>query len=160
MEFFDDPEEAKLRTMQEFFRIWAWSQKERKRTGVNPLYSLMLSVRNTKEARKKAEDKVSDECEEQTIRKGLVLGKTIPMLAQEKQLIAMKVDKIMNDPDLWRGHYRDKEVLAMFYLDDSANPVCCNESVKRFSAKVKIPRWQVKRTLRSALLYFATLYGD
>lgn len=49
MEFIGDPQEDKLRTMQEFLRFWAWSQKERRRTGVNPLYSLMMSVRNAEE---------------------------------------------------------------------------------------------------------------
>ena len=28
MEFIGDPQEEKLRTMQEFLRFWAWSQKE------------------------------------------------------------------------------------------------------------------------------------
>lgn len=160
MEFIGDPQEEKLRTMQEFLRFWAWSQKERKRTGVNPLYSLIMSVRNAEEELKRIEQKVADKDNPNAARRGLTLGKSIPMTRIEKQLIARKVDKIMNDPDLWRGHYRDKEVLAMFYLDPSANPRGCNESVKAFSKSFRVPRWQVKNMIRSALAYFSTLYGE
>lgn len=160
MEFLGDPQEEKLRTMQEFLRFWAWSQKERKRTGINPLYSLMMSVRNAEEELKRIEQKVADKNNPNAAWRGLTLGKPIPMTRMEKQLIARKVDKIMNDPELWRGHYRDKEVLAMFYLERSANPMGCNESVKAFSKSLRVPRWQVKGMLRPALLYFSTLYGE
>lgn len=160
MEFIGDPQESKLRTMQEFIRFWAWSQKERKRTGVNPLYSLMMSVRNAEEELKRIERKVADKDNPNAARRGLTLGKPIPMTRIEKQLIARKVDKIMNDPELWRGHYRDKEVLAKFYLERSANPMGCNESVKVFSKSFRVPRWQVKNMIRAALLYFSALYGE
>ncbi|HIU85186.1 MAG TPA: hypothetical protein IAC66_07475 [Candidatus Aphodousia gallistercoris] len=159
MEFFGDPQEEKLRAMQEFLRLWAWSQKERKRTGINPLYSLMVSVRNAEEEIKRIEQKALDN-NPNAARRGLTLGKPIPMTRNEKQLIAHKVDSIMNDPELWRGHYRDKEVLAKFYLDSSANPKGCNESVKLFSRSMHVPRWQVKNMIRSALLYFSMLYGE
>ena len=160
MEFLGDPQEEKLRTMQEFLRFWAWSQKERKRTGVNPLYSLMMSVRNAEEELKRIEQKVADKDNPNAARRGLTLGKPIPITRIEKQLIARKVDAIMNDPELWRGHYRDKEVLVKFYLDRSASPFGCNESVKYFSKSLRVPRWQVKNMVRSAILYFSTLYGD
>lgn len=160
MEFFDDPEEAKLRTMQEFLRFWAWSQKERKRTGINPLYSLMMSVRNAEEELKRIEQKVAEKDNPNAARRGLTLGKPIPMTRIEKQMIASKVDRIMNDPELWRGHYRDKEVLASFYLDSSANARGCHESVKALSKALRIPRWEVKRAVRTALIFFSTLYGE
>lgn len=160
MEFLGDPQEDKLRTMQEFLRFWAWSQKERKRTGVNPLYSLMMSVRNAEEELKRIEQKVADKDNPNAARRGLTLGKPIPMTRIEKQLITQKVDKILSDPELWRGHYRDKEVLVKFYLDRSASPFGCNESVKAFSKSIRVPRWQVKNMVRSAILYFSTLYGD
>lgn len=146
MEFLGDPQEYKLREMQQYLRWWAWSQKERKKTGINVLYPLMMSVRRTEET-------------EKNVRRGLVLDQKIPVTRIEKQIIARKVDKIMNDPELWRGHYRDKEILAMFYLDPSANPRGCNESVKVFSKSLRVPRWQVKNMIRSALIYFSTLYG-
>ena len=160
MEFIGDPQEEKLRTMQEFLRLWAWSQKERKRTGVNPLYSLMMSVRNAEEELKRIEQKVADKDNPNAAWRGLTLGKPIPMTRIEKQLIARKVDKIMNDPELWRGHYRDKEVLAKFYLERSANPMGCNESVKDAAITFRVPRWQVKNMIRPALAYFSTLWGD
>ena len=147
MEFFGDPEESKLRLMQEYLRIWAWSQKERRGTGVNVLYPLMMSVRRIENS-------------EKNVRRGLVLGQRIPMSSMEKHQIAMKVDKIMNDPELWRGHYRDKEILAKFYLDKTANPLGCNESVKAFAKQFKVPRWQVKNMLRLSVLYFAVIYGN
>lgn len=147
MEFLGDPQECKLREMQQYLRWWAWSQKERKKTGINVLYPLMMSVRRTEET-------------EKNVRRGLVLDQKIPMTRIEKQMIARKVDAIMNDPELWRGHYRDKEVLAMFYLDPSANPRGCNESVKVFSKSLRVPRWQVKNMIKSALIYFSTLYGE
>ena len=160
MEFIGDPLEDILRAMLEFLRLWAWSQKERKRTGVNPLYSLMMSVRNAEEELKRIEQKVADKDNPNAAWRGLTLGKPIPMTRIEKQLIARKVDKIMNDPELWRGHYRDKEVLAKFYLERSANPMGCNESVKVFSKSFRVPRWQVKNMIRPALAYFSTLWGD
>lgn len=160
MEFIGDPQESKIRTMQEYIRFWAWSQKERKRTGVNPLYSLMMSVRNAEEELKRIERKVADKDNPNAARRGLTLGKLIPMTRIEKQLIARNVDKIMNAPELWRGHYRDKELQATFYLHPSANPRACNESVKVFSRTLRMPRWQVKNVLRTALLYFSTLYED
>lgn len=147
MEFLGDPQEYKLREMQQYLRWWAWSQKERKKTGINVLYPLMMSVRRTEET-------------EKNVRRGLVLDQKIPVTRIEKQIIARKVDAIMNDPDLWRGHYRDKEILAMFYLDSSANPRGCNESIKAFSKSFRVPRWQVKNMIRSALAYFSTLYGE
>ncbi len=147
MEFLGDPQEYKLREMQQYLRWWAWSQKERKKTGINVLYPLMMSVRRTEET-------------EKNVRRGLVLDQKIPVTRIEKQIIARKVDAIMNDPDLWRGHYRDKEVLAMFYLERSANPMGCNESVKVFSKSFRVPRWQVKNMIRSALAYFSMLYGE
>lgn len=147
MEFFDDPEESKLRLMQEYLRIWAWSQKERRRTGVNVLYPLMMSVRRIEKS-------------EENVRRGLVLGQRIPVSSMGKHQIAVKVDKIMNDPEQWRGHYRDKEILAKFYLDKTANPLGGNESVKAAAKQLRMPRWQVKNALRTALLYFANLYGD
>ena len=79
MEFIGDPQEEKLRTMQEFLRFWAWSQKERKRTGVNPLYSLMMSVRNAEEELKRIEQKVADKDNLNAAWRGLTLGKPIPM---------------------------------------------------------------------------------
>lgn len=160
MEFIGDPQESKLRTMQEFIRFWAWSQKERKRTGVNPLYSLMMSVRNAEEELKRIEQKVAEKDNPNAARRGLTLGKPIPMTRIEKQLITQKVDKILSDPELWRGHYRDKEVLVKFYLDRSASPFGCNESVKAFSKSFRVPRWQVKNMVRSALAYFSTLYRE
>lgn len=160
MEFIGDPQESKLRTMQEFLRFWAWSQKERKRTGVNPLYSLMMSVRNAEEELKRIEQKVTNKDNPNAARRGLTLGKPIPITRIEKQLITQKVDKILSDPELWRGHYRDKEVLVKFYLDRSASPFGCNESVKAFSKSFRVPRWQVKNMIRSALMYFSTLYGE
>lgn len=147
MEFLGDPQESKLRTMQEFLRFWAWSQKERKKTGINVLYPLMMSVRRTEET-------------EKNVRRGLVLDQKIPVTRIEKQIIARKVDAIMNDPEQWRGHYRDKEILAKFYLDKTANPLGGNESVKAAAKQLRMPRWQVKNALRTALLYFANLYGD
>ena len=147
MEFLGDPQEYKLREMQQYLRWWAWSQKERKKTGINVLYPLMMSVRRTEET-------------EKNVRRGLVLDQKIPVTRIEKQMIARKVDAIMNDPELWRGHYRDKEVLAKFYLERSANPMGCNESVKVFSKSFRVPRWQVKNMIRSALAYFSTLYGE
>ena len=160
MEFIGDPQEEKLRTMQEFLRFWAWSQKERKRTGVNPLYSLMMSVRNAEEELKRIEQKVADKGNPNAAWRGLTLGKPIPMTRIEKQLIARKVDKIMNDPELWRGHYRDKEVLAAFYLDRSANWRGCNELERAFCRQFRVRKGEAKQMLRGALLYFSTLYGE
>ena len=145
MEFLGDPQEEKLRTMQEFLRFWAWSQKERKRTGINPLYSLMMSVRNAEEELKRIEQKVTDKNNPNAAWRGLTLGKPIP---------------IMNDPELWRGHYRDKEVLAMFYLDPSANPRGCNEHERLFARRFRVYRGMAREMLRTALLYFSTLWGD
>ncbi len=147
MEFLGDPQEYKLREMQQYLRWWAWSQKERKKTGINVLYPLMMSVRRTEET-------------EKNVRRGLVLDQKIPVTRIEKQLIARKVDKIMNDPDLWRGHYRDKEVLAMFYLDPSANPRGCNEHERLFARRFRVYRGMAREMLRGALLYFSTLYGE
>ena len=121
MEFIGDPQEEKLRTMQEFLRFWAWSQKERRRTGVNPLYSLMMSVRNAEEELKRIEQKVADKDNPNAARRGLTLGKPIPMTRIEKQLIARKVDKIMKDPDFCRGHHRDKEAVSMYIIRIRAN---------------------------------------
>lgn len=160
MEFIGDPQEEKLRTMQEFLRFWAWSQKERKRTGINPLYSLMMSVRNAEEELKRIEQKVADKGNPNAAWRGLTLGKPIPMTRIEKQLIARKVDKIMNDPDLWRGHYRDKEVLAAFYLERSANWRGCNELERAFCRQFRVRKGEAKQMLRGALLYFSTLYGE
>lgn len=129
---------------------------ERKRTGVNPLYSLMMSVRNAEEELKRIEQKVADKDNPNAAR----LGKPILMTRIEKQLIARKVDKIMNDPELWRGHYRDKEVLAMFYLDPSANPRGCNEHERLFARRFRVYRGMAREMLRTALLYFSTLYGE
>ena len=160
MEFIGDPQEEKLRTMQEFLRFWAWSQKERRRTGVNPLYSLMMSGRNSEEELKRIEQKVADKGNPNAAWRGLTLGKPIPMTRMEKQLIARKVDKIMNDPELWRGHYRDKEVLAAFYLDRSANWRGCNELERAFCRQFRVRKGEAKQMLRGALLYFSTLYGE
>lgn len=160
MEFLGDPQEEKLRTMQEFLRFWAWSQKERKRTGINPLYSLMMSVRNAEEELKRIEQKVADKGNPNAAWRGLTLGKPIPMTRMEKQLIARKVDKIMNDPELWRGHYRDKEVLAAFYLDRSANWRGCNELERAFCRQFRVRKGEAKQMLRGALLYFSALWGD
>lgn len=160
MEFIGDPQEEKLRTMQEFLRFWAWSQKERRRTGVNPLYSLMMSVRNAEEELKRIEQKVADKGNPNAAWRGLTLGKPIPMTRMEKQLIARKVDKIMNDPELWRGHYRDKEVLAAFYLDRSANWRGCNELGRAFCRQFRVRKGEAKQMLRGALLYFSALWGD
>lgn len=160
MEFIGDPQESKLRTMQEFIRFWAWSQKERKRTGANPLYSLMMSVRNAEEELKRIERKVADKDNPNAARRGLTLGKPIPMTRIEKQLIARKVDKIMNDPELWRGHYRDKEVLAAFYLERSANWRGCNELERAFCRQFRVRKGEAKQMLRGALLYFSMLYGE
>lgn len=160
MEFIGDPQEEKLRTMQEFLRFWAWSQKERKRTGVNPLYSLMMSVRNADAELKRIEQKVADKDNPNAAWRGLTLGKPIPMTRIEKQLIARKVDKIMNDPNLWRGHYRDKEVLAAFYLERSANWRGCNELERAFCRQFRVRKGEAKQMLRGALLYFSTLYGE
>lgn len=160
MEFIGDPQEEKLRTMQEFLRFWAWSQKERRRTGVNPLYSLMMSVRNAEEELKRIEQKVADKGNPNAAWRGLTLGKPIPMTRMEKQLIARKVDKIMNDPELWRGHYRDKEVLAAFYLDRSANWRGCNELERAFCRQFRVRKGEAKQMLRGALLYFSALWGD
>ena len=160
MEFIGDPQEENLRTMQEFLRFWAWSQKERRRTGVNPLYSLMMSVRNAEEELKRIEQKVADKGNPNAAWRGLTLGKPIPMARIEKQLIARKVDKIMNDPELWRGHYRDKEVLAAFYLERSANWRGCNELERAFCRQFRVRKGEAKQMLRGALLYFSTLYGE
>lgn len=160
MEFLNDPQESKLRSMQEFLRIWAWSQKERKRTGINPLYSLMMSVRNAEEELKRIEQKVADKDNPNAAWRGLTLGKPIPMTPIEKQLIARKVDKIMNDPELWRGHYRDKEVLASFYLERSANWRGCNELERAFCRQFRVRKGEAKQMLRGAILYFSTLYGE
>lgn len=160
MEFLGDPQEEKLRTIQEFLRFWAWSQKERKRTGINPLYSLMMSVRNAEEELKRIEQKVADKGNPNAAWRGLTLGKPIPMTRMEKQLIARKADKIMNDPELWRGHYRDKEVLAAFYLDRSANWRGCNELERAFCRQFRVRKGEAKQMLRGALLYFSALWGD
>lgn len=160
MEFLGDPQEEKLRTMQEFLRFWAWSQKERKRTGINPLYSLMMSVRNAEEELKRIEQKVADKGNPNAAWRGLTLGKPIPMTRMEKQLIARRVDKIMNDPELWRGHYRDKEVLAAFYLERSANWRGCNELERAFCRQFRVRKGEAKQMLRGALLYFSMLYGE
>ena len=146
MEFFGDPQEYKLREMQQYLRWWAWSQKERKKTGINVLYPLMMSVRRTEET-------------EKNVRRGLALDQKIPVTRIEKQIIARKVDAIMNDPDLWRGHYRDKEILAMFYLDQSANPRGCNEHERVFAKRFRVYRGRAVSMIRSALWYFSTLYG-
>ena len=95
MEFIGDPQEEKLRTMQEFIRFWAWSQKERRRTGVNPLYSLMMSVRNAEEELKRIEQKVADKDNPNAARRGLTLGKPIPITKIEKQLIGGTLGKII-----------------------------------------------------------------
>lgn len=147
MEFLGDPQEYKLREMQQYLRWWAWSQKERKKTGINVLYPLMMSVRRTEET-------------EKNVRRGLVLDQKIPVTRIEKQIIARKVDAIMNDPDLWRGHYRDKEVLAAFYLERSANWRGCNELERAFCRQFRVRKGEAKQMLRGALLYFSTLYGE
>lgn len=147
MEFLGDPQEYKLREMQQYLRWWAWSQKERKKTGINVLYPLMMSVRRTEET-------------EKNVRRGLVLDQKIPVTRIEKQIIARKVDAIMNDPDLWRGHYRDKEILAMFYLDQSANPRGCNEHERVFARRFRVYRGRAVSMIRNALWYFSTLYGE
>lgn len=147
MEFLGDPQEYKLREMQQYLRWWAWSQKERKKTGINVLYPLMMSVRRTEET-------------EKNVRRGLVLDQKIPVTRIEKQMIARKVDAIMNDPELWRGHYRDKEVLAAFYLERSANWRGCNELERAFCRQFRVRKGEAKQMLRGALLYFSTLYGE
>lgn len=160
MEFLGDPQEEKLRTMQEFLRLWAWSQKERRRTGVNPLYWLMASVRNHEAELTRIEQKVADKNNPNAARRGLTLGKSIPMTRIEKQLIARKVDAIMCDPELWRGHYRDKEVLASYYLDQSANWRGCNEMGRAFCRQFKVRKKEANEMLRKALIYFSILYGE
>lgn len=147
MEFLGDPQEYKLREMQQYLRWWAWSQKERKKTGINVLYPLMMSVRRTEET-------------EKNVRRGLVLDQKIPVTRIEKQMIARKVDAIMNDPELWRGHYRDKEILATFYLDRSANCRGCNELERAFCRLFRVRKDEAKRMLRVALSYFSLLYGE
>lgn len=72
----------------------------------------MASVRNHEAELKRIEKKVADKSNPKAARRGLTLGKSIPMTRIEKQLIARKVDAIICDLELWRGHYRDKEVLA------------------------------------------------
>lgn len=158
MEFLGDPQETELRTVQFYLQFWAWSQQERKRTVINPIWRMMMSVRQSEEALKKIETKVKEN-NKNDVRRGLVLGKTIPILAIEKQMIASKVDRIMNDPELWRGHYGDKEALLMFFLDSNSNSKGCNQSLRTFASKKKIYRGEAREILRRALLFFSTLYG-
>ena len=151
MDFYGNPFAEQLNTLHEFFRWWAWSNHERKKTGINVLYPLMMSVRNTDEHQKNIEENV---------RRNLVLGQPIRVPAIERHLIASKIDKIMNDPDLWRGHYGDRLTLVTYYLDDTANIRGVNQSVKRFAAQMKVPRWNVKPMIRTALIYFSSLWAN
>lgn len=147
MEFLGDPQEYRLREMQQYLRWWAWSQRERRKTGINVLYPLMMSVRRAEKT-------------EENVRRGLVLDQKINVTSIEKHMIAQKVDRIMSDPELWRGHYHDKVVLAAFYLDNTANWRGCNEFERAFCRQFRVCRRDVKEMLRSALLYFSALYGD
>lgn len=150
MDFYGDPFAEQLNTLHEFFRWWAWSNHERKKTGMNVLYPLMMSVRNTEEHQKKVEENV---------RRNLVLGQPIRVPAIERHLIASKIDKIMNDPDLWRGHYGDRMTLVCYYLDRTANPIGCDQRERVFATRMRVSRREVKSMVRTALIYFSTLWS-
>ena len=150
MDVYGDPFAEQLNTLHEFFRWWAWSNHERKKTGMNVLYPLMMSVRNTEEHQKKVEENV---------RRNLVLGQPIRVPAIERHLIASKIDKIMNDPDLWRGHYGDRMTLVCYYLDRTANPIGCDQRERVFATRMRVSRREVKSMVRTALIYFSTLWS-
>lgn len=151
MDFYGDPFAERLNTLHEFFRWWAWSNHERKKTGINVLYPLMMSVRNTEEHQKDIEENV---------RRNLVLGQPIRVPAIERHLIASKIDKIMNDPDLWRGHYGDRMTLVCYYLDRTANPIGCDQRERVFATKMRVSRREVKPMVRTALIYFSSLWAN
>lgn len=117
---------------------------------MNVLYPLMMSVRNTEEHQKKVEENV---------RRNLVLGQPIRVPAIERHLIASKIDKIMNDPDLWRGHYGDRMTLVCYYLDRTANPIGCDQRERVFATRMRVSRREVKSMVRTALIYFSTLWS-
>lgn len=150
MDFYGDPFAEQLNTLHEFFRWWAWSNHERKKTGINVLYPLMMSVRNTEEHQKDIEENV---------RRNLVLGQPIRVPAIERHLIARKIDMIMNDPDLWRGHYGDRMTLVCYYLDRTANPIGCDQRERVFATRMRVSRREVKSMVRTALIYFSTLWS-
>lgn len=151
MDFYGDPFAERLNTLHEFFRWWAWSNHERKKTGINVLYPLMMSVRNTEEHQKDIEENV---------RRNLVLGQPIRVPAIERHLIANRIDKIINDPELWHGHYSDRLVLVCYYLDKTANTRGCGQSVRHFSKAFKVPHFRVKPMVRTALIYFSSLWAN
>lgn len=151
MDFYGDPFAEQLNTLHEFFRWWAWSNHERKKTGINVLYPLMMSVRNTEEHQKDIEENV---------RRNLVLGQPIRVPAIERHLIANRIDKIINDPELWHGHYSDRLVLVCYYLDKTANTRGCGQSVRHFSKAFKVPHFRVKPMVRTALIYFSSLWAN
>lgn len=150
MDFYGDPFAEQLNTLHEFFRWWAWANHEKKKTGMNVLYPLMMSVRNTEGHQKDIEENV---------RRNLVLGQPIRVPAIERHLIARKIDMIMNDPDLWRGHYGDRMTLVCYYLDRTANPIGCDQRERVFSTRMRVSRREVKSMVRTALIYFSTLWS-
>ena len=157
MDFYGDPFAEQLNTLHEFFRWWAWSNHERKKTGINVLYPLMMSVRSEEEVIKNLEKKVKENTDP---RRGLTLGLPTRVPPVEKHLIARKIDKIINDPELWHGHYSDRLVLVCFYLDKTANTRGCGQSVRHFSKAFKVPHFRVKPMVRTALIYFSSLWAN
>ena len=156
MDFYGDPFAEQLNTLHEFFRWWAWSNHERKKTGINVLYPLMMSVRSEEEVIKNLEKKVKENSDP---RRGLTLGLPTRVPPVEKHLIARKIDKIINDPDLWRGHYGDRMTLVCYYLDRTANPIGCDQRERVFATRMRVSRREVKSMVRTALIYFSTLWS-
>lgn len=143
----NDPKFAELYRMQEVLSMWAEFERVKDTSGINVIGRLMDSVRKTEKRHKKVSD-------------GLVYGQTIRITPTDKQLVALAVRKIVHTPELWAGHYHDKEIVVCFFLHRSSNRRGCYQNTKAFCREFRCTRWIAKQQIRAAMLYFAKLWGE
>lgn len=146
MVFLNDPLYETLKMVDEDLAGWADSNRERPKIGTSPLWSLMMSARNSEKRKKDLKSNILDD---------VVLGKPTRLCRVDKTLKHDSIEETFDNLELWRGHYFDKEILTKFYLYPSLiKPNACGQSVKRFCKMFKVPRWRAHLMIRSALLYF------
>ena len=143
----DDPKFSELQEVREVLTMWAEYELERRSTGISMLGRMMESVRRPE---KEYENKKSSQ--------ELVFGRPIRLPRASKIVIAERVRQIFQTPDLWVGHYHEKEVLASFFLHSSSNHIGCYQKMKAFCKRFHCTRWMAKGMIRASMLYFLKLW--
>lgn len=140
MRFFDDPRREAIEPMHEFCTIWADFWRDRYFPNVSITWIAMCSIRDWASR-------------ENDIAEGIVLGRPIRLINNDRAMIAEKVRVCFNNLEKWQGHHRDREVLMIYYAR-----IKPDMKIGYIARKLNCKPWLVESIVKNALFYMSTIW--